>query len=128
MPFEAPVRKLLEDVNYCHVGTISQDGTSHVTPVWVHTDGEHVELNSAEGRLWVRNVDRDGRITCTIMNMKDPQEFVEIRGRVAERTNEGADEHIESLAQKYTNKKYPFREGEQRVIFRIAPDRVRHRT
>ena len=126
MPFEARVRELLEDVNYCHVGTVSKDGSAHVTPVWVHTDGEHVELNSAEGRVWVRNADREGRVTCTVMNMQNPQEFVEIHGRVAERTNDGADEHIDSLAEKYTGGKYPHR-GEQRVIFRIAPERVRHR-
>jgi PPOX class probable F420-dependent enzyme len=126
MPLEAPIRKLLEAANFCHVGTVSQDGSSHVTPVWVHTDGEHVELNSAEGRLWVRNADREGRVTCTVMNLQNPYEFVEIRGRVAERTNEGADEHIDFLAEKYTDDKYPHREGEQRVIFRIAPDRVRH--
>jgi PPOX class probable F420-dependent enzyme len=128
MPFEAPIRKLLEDANFCHVGTVSEDGSAHVTPVWVHTDGELIELNSAEGRLWVRNADRDGRVTCTVTSMENPYEFAEIRGTVAERTNEGADEHIDFLNKKYKGTdSYPHKPGEQRVIFRIAPERVRHR-
>jgi len=48
---------------------------------------------------------------------------------VAEDTTEGADAHIDKLAQKYLGQDtYPFRQpGEQRVIFRITPDRV-HRS
>jgi hypothetical protein len=33
--------------------------------------------------------------------MENPYEHVEIRGHVAERTREGADEHIDALAEKY---------------------------
>ena len=126
MAFEDPVRSLLSGRNFCHVGTIRKDGAPHIVPVWVDTDGEHVVLNSAEGRAWVRNVDRDPRVTCTVLNMENPYEFVQIRGRVVERTNDGADEHIDKMAQKYLNQDtYPFRtESEQRVVFKIAPDHV----
>ena len=58
-------------------------------------------LNTAEGRAWPRNLERDPRVTLTVQNMENPYEYVEIRGRVAERTHEGADEHIDSLAKKY---------------------------
>jgi PPOX class probable F420-dependent enzyme len=125
---EDAVQALLKAKNFCHVGTVRADGTPHIVPVWVDTDGEHVVLNSAEGRVWVRNVDRDPRVTCTVMNMANPYEFVEIRGRVAERTREGADDHIDAMAKKYLDAdSYPFRTPtEQRIILRIAPERVRH--
>ncbi len=124
---EGRARELLEARNFCHVATIRTDGTPHVVPVWVDTDGEHVVLNSAEGRLWVRNADRDPRITCTVTNAENPYEYVTITGRVAERTNDGADEHIDAMARKYLDADtYPFRSpDEQRVIFRIEPGIVR---
>ena len=52
-------------------------------------------LNSAEGRAWPRNLERDPRVTLTVQNMENPYEYVTIRGRVAERTHDGADEHID---------------------------------
>jgi PPOX class probable F420-dependent enzyme len=74
----------------------------------------------------VRNLERDPRITLEVQNMENPYEYVEIRGRVAELTREGADEHIDSLAKKYLGEdKYPYRqEGEHRVIIRIDPEHV----
>jgi len=81
-------------------------------------------LNSAEGRSWVRNLERDPRVTLTVQNMENPYEYVEIRGRVAERTHDGADEHIDALAEKYLGiAEYPNRQpGEQRVIIRVEPE------
>jgi PPOX class probable F420-dependent enzyme len=128
MPLEAPVRALLDARHVAHVGTIRPDGTVHVVPVWVNTDGERVMVNTAEGRVWPRNLERDPRITLTVTNMENPYEYVEIRGRVAERSHEDADEHIDELAKKYLGAdSYPFRQpGEQRVKFVIAPERVNY--
>ena len=58
-------------------------------------------LNSAEGRAWPRNLERDPRVTLAVQNIENPYEYLEMRGRVAERTHEGADEHIDALAKKY---------------------------
>jgi PPOX class probable F420-dependent enzyme len=119
-------RELLQAKNFCHVGTIRSDGVPHVVPVWVDVDGEDVLLNTAEGRAWIANADRDPRVTLTIQNLENPYEYLLIRGRVSERTNEGADAHIDALAKKYLDKDtYPFRQpGEVRVKVRISPDHV----
>jgi len=125
---EGRPRELLEQRNFCHVGTIRKDGTPHIVPVWVDTDGRHVVLNSAEGRAWPGNASRDPRVTLTVTNMENPYEYVEIRGQVAEMTRDGADDHINQMAKKYLGQdEYPFRQpGEQRVIVRVTPDHVRH--
>jgi hypothetical protein len=49
-----------------------------------------------------------------------------VRGAVVGETEEGANEHIDELARLYLGvDKYPFhREGDVRVIFKIAPQRV----
>ena len=79
-------------------------------------------INSAEGRAWPRNLERDPHATLTVQNMENPYEYVEIRGHVAE----GADEHVDAMAKKYLDQdSYPYRQpGEQPVIIRVAPDHV----
>lgn len=125
---EASSRKLIEAKNFAHVATIRKDGSAAVIPVWVHTDGEHIVVNTAQGRAWERNLERDPRVTVTVTNMENPYEYVTVRGHVAERTTDDADAVIDSLAKKYLNADtYPYRQaGEQRVTIRIAPDKVMH--
>jgi hypothetical protein len=76
--------------------------------------------------VWPENVRRTGQATLTVANMENPYEYVSVTGHLAEDTHEGADEHIDKMAQKYLGQDtYPYRQpDEQRVIIRIAPDRV----
>ena len=124
---EGRAEELLRGRNFAHIGTLRADGSVQVSPTWVDVQDGRVALNTAEGRAWPRNLERDPRITLEVQNFENPYEYVEIRGRVAERTHEGADEHIDLLAKKYLDvDKYPMRQpGEQRVIIRVEPDYVK---
>jgi len=124
---EGRSEELLKAPNFCNVSTFRRDGTIHGVPVWVDVQDGRPTLNSAEGRAWPRNLERDPRVTLTVPNWENPYEYVEIRGHVAERTHEGADEHIDALAKKYLGQdEYPLRQpGEQRVIIRVQPEYVR---
>jgi PPOX class probable F420-dependent enzyme len=121
---EGRAEELLKAKNFCHVATLRSDGTVHGVPVWVDVQDGMPVLNTAEGRAWPRNLERDPRVTLTVQNFENPYEYLEIRGHVAERTHEGADEHIDALSKKYMGvDSYPMRQpGEQRVIIRVAPD------
>jgi PPOX class probable F420-dependent enzyme len=123
---EGHAEELLQAKNFCHVSTLRADGSIQTAPVWVDVQDGLAVLNSAEGRAWPRNLERDPRVTLTVQNMENPYEYVEIRGKVAERTHEGADEHIDAMAKKYMDAdSYPLRQpGEQRVIIRVAPEHV----
>jgi len=123
---EGRAEELLRAKNFANVSTLRQDGSIQTTPVWIDVQDGKAVVNSAEGRAWPRNLERDPRVTLTVQNMENPYEYVEIRGSVSERTHDGADEHIDALAKKYLDAdSYPYRHpGEQRVIIRIAPDRV----
>jgi PPOX class probable F420-dependent enzyme len=120
-------RELIEGKNFVAVGTLDKDGRPAVNVVWGDVDGDQVVLNTAEGRSWPENLRRDPRVTLTVVNNQNPYEYVNIRGRVAEDTHEGADEHIDKLAQKYLGAdEYPYRqEGEERVMFKIEPETVK---
>jgi len=122
-------RELLEKPNFATVATLRKDGSVHTAVVWVDVEDDgRVSLNSAEGRVWPRNVDRDPRVTVTVYDKDNPYEYVEVRGRIAERDHSDADRQIDSLAKKYMGvDEYPLRQpGEQRVKFVIDADNVRH--
>jgi PPOX class probable F420-dependent enzyme len=117
---------LLKGKNFAQVATLRADGSVHVAPVWVDVQDGRPVLNTAEGRAWPRNLERDPRVTVTVQNLENPYEYVTIRGTVAERTHDGADAHIDAMAKKYLDQdSYPFRQpGEQRVIIRVQPEHV----
>ena len=123
---EARDRELLEAKNFCDVSTLREDGTIHTVPVWVDVEGDTVVLNTERNRAWPKNLRRTGHTTLTVLNYENPYEYLTITGPVAEETTEGALEHIDAMAKKYIGQdKYPFHQpGDERVIFRIAPDRV----
>ena len=60
------------------------------------------------------------------MDPDNPYRYLGIRGKVVDITEEGADQHIDKMAQKYLNlARYPNRApGEVRVIYKIVPERV----
>jgi PPOX class probable F420-dependent enzyme len=125
---EGRVAELLDDKNFAQVATTREDGSPHVTPVWVDHDGEHILLNTAAGRDWPANARRTGKVAINVANQENPYEYVYIQGTVADDTPDGADEHIDRLAKKYLDAdEYPFRkDDETRIIMKIAPDKIVH--
>jgi PPOX class probable F420-dependent enzyme len=123
---DAPVKQLLDNPNHAVVSTLNEDGSIHSTVAWVSGDDGEIAVNSARGRKWPTNLERDPTVTVTIVDQDNPYEYVEIRGKAREA--DGADEHIDRLAQKYIGQeKYPYRQpGEERVKFVVSPDKVRH--
>ena len=111
---------------FAHVATIMPDGSPQVTPVWVDYDGTHVRINSARGRVKDKNLRRNPHVALTIQDPDNPYRYLQIRGRVAEVTETGADDHINKLSQKYLGiPVYPSRRpGEVRVLYRIEPQKV----
>jgi PPOX class probable F420-dependent enzyme len=119
--------ELLQAKNFCHVSTLREDGSVHAIPVWVDVQDGRPVLNTVQGRAWPKNLERDPRVTLVVQNLENPYEYLEIRGREAERTSEGADDHIDFLAKKYMDAdSYPLRkEGEQRLIIRVDPEHAK---
>ena len=116
---------LLREKVLAHVATTMPDGSPHVTPVWVDSDGEAVVFNTAKGRIKHRNLVRDPRIAISVTDKQNDYRTVVIRGR-AEFVDEGADANIDKMAKKYLDAdSYPNRrEGEQRVIVRVVPEQI----
>ena len=97
------------------------DGSPQVTPVWFNTDGEHILINTNEGRVKDRNMKARPKVAMVIQDPSTPYRYLQIRGEVAEYVREGADEHINQLSFKYDNKPFNHRTGQKRIIYKIKP-------
>jgi len=119
-------KDLLEKPAFGNLGTLMKDGSPQVTPVWVDYDGHYVRVNSARGRVKDKNIRRDPRVSIALQDPANPYRYLEIRGKVVEITENGADDHINKLTKKYLGKDiYPFRQpGEVRVLYKIEPEKV----
>jgi len=119
-------RDLFTKRAFASLATLMPDSSPQVTPVWVDLEGDLVIVNTARGRQKDKNMRRDPRVALAIIDPENPYRYLEIRGRVAEITEEGADAHIDKMAKKYLGAdKYPYRQpSETRVIFKIQPERV----
>ena len=117
---------LMKRPSSCFVATTMPDGSPQLTQTWVDTDGSHVLINTVETHQKVRNVGRDPRVAVSVSDPDDPSRYFAVRGRVVQATTDGAADHIEELAQRYTGGSYPWYGGRDkvRVLLRIAPDRV----
>jgi PPOX class probable F420-dependent enzyme len=97
------------------------DGSPQVTPVWFDFDGEHILINTNEGRVKDRNMKARPRVAMVIQDPDDYYRYLGIRGQVTGVTRDGADEHINALSLRYDGKPFNHRPGQQRIIFRIRP-------
>ena len=125
-PSKEDVAKLFEGRNLVFVSTLSKDGSPHVTPVWADIQNDLILINTSEAAAKNKHVIRDPRIAISIVEHYNPYNMVSIKGRVIERTTEGADEHLKKLARKYLGiGKYYYRPPKnKRVILKIKPEKI----
>lgn len=111
---------------FAYLGTIMEDGTPQVTPVWFNVENEYILVNSQKGRVKDKNMRERPSVALLIADPDDPYRYLLIRGPVAEITEEGARGHINQLAKKYTgsseyNVSPP---NAERVIYKITPANI----
>lgn len=121
------VSELLAKPNHAVLSTLNADGSVHSAVVWLNVEDGKVAVNTARGRVWPTNLERDPRATLLVVNQDNPYEYAEIKGR-AEVARGDAEAHIDTLAKKYLGQDtYPWRNpADERVKFHLTPERVRH--
>ena len=124
--FPASHLELFQKKAFGAFSTLMPDGSPQTTPVWVDYQNGEIWVNSAVGRQKDKNIRRDPRVGIAIGDPDNPYRYVEVRGRVKEITQDGADAHIDKMAMKYLGQaKYPYRQpGEQRVLYKIAIEKA----
>jgi PPOX class probable F420-dependent enzyme len=121
--------ELLQGRNFAHVSVNRPDGPPHVTVVWIDAQEGHVLINTAAGRVKDRLVRSDPRVTVSVHQEGNAYRWLRVEGEVAEFvTEEEADRHIDFLNRKYHDgQAWEFVPGQQRVIYRIRPNRILRR-
>jgi PPOX class probable F420-dependent enzyme len=119
--------RLLKGKNFVFIATLRRDGSPHLTPTWVDTDGLHVIINTAIGRKKERNISRDPRVSLSLYDQSDPYDHISIDGRVVKQVKgREAEAHIDKMSFKYLGEKRysAHRKDSPRVMLFIEPTRI----
>ena len=111
---------------FVYLATLMTNGSPQVTPVWFNTGGDTILINSAKGRVKDKNMRLRPVVALCIQDPVNPYRYLQLRGRVININEEGADAHIDILAGKYTGI-FKFKHhipGVKRVIYKILSLRV----
>ena len=99
------------------------DLSPQVTPVWFGVDGDHILVNTVEGRVKDRNMQARGTAAFLIVDPKNPYTYIHLRVSVVERIED--ESLIHHLSGVYTgNPLFKIKPGDIRVTYRFLPDRV----
>jgi PPOX class probable F420-dependent enzyme len=83
IPLSEPTLSLLDGRNYAVLATVNPDGSPQTSVMWVGRDGGDLLFSTVEGRVKHRNMLRDPRVSVTVIDSSDPENYVELRGRVS---------------------------------------------
>jgi PPOX class probable F420-dependent enzyme len=117
-------RSKIEGPNLAFLADVMEDGSPHVSPVWIALENGYLTFNTAVGRLKEKNMRRDPRVAISVADKDNFFDKVDIRGRVVEMIEgEEADRQIDQLAKKYLGEdEYPWRNpAETRVKVLVQP-------
>src|SRR5260370_29302166 len=81
--FSEATLRLLDGKNYAVLATVNPDGSPQTSVVWVGRDGSDLLFSTVEGRVKHRNALCDPRVSVTVIDSSDPENYVELRGRVS---------------------------------------------
>jgi PPOX class probable F420-dependent enzyme len=120
------VKQLLNRPNFVHLSTLMADGSPQSVPVWAGVEGEHILICTGKQSLKSRNTLRDNRVALSVVDMQNPYEEAQIRGRVVEHRPDRDFKDMDRISHKYTGKPFPFRNPEGRVTLVIEVDKARY--
>ena len=124
IPFSGAILALLDGKNYAVLATISPDGSPQTSVMWVGRDGNDLLFSTVEGRVKHRNMRRDPRVSVTVIDSADPENYVELRGRAVITPDPGG-QLDNKLSWKYDGKDPdPDRPGAVRVIVRMVVEKA----
>jgi PPOX class probable F420-dependent enzyme len=122
----ADAKALIDRPNFAHLATLMADGSPHSVPVWVGREGDRLLVCTSEGSLKGRNTSRDPRVALSILDLHNPYEEVQLRGRVVERRPDPELKIMDPISHKYVGQPFPMRSPAGRVALVIELDKVRY--
>lgn len=123
---------LIEGPYVAVLTTLNPQGAPENSVVWCSWDGQHVLVNTADGRRKPQNVRRDPRVALTVVDPTDPFRWIDVRGVVEGIVPDADYANIDAHARLYAGVEHYYggfapveaRGTEERIIFKIRPQRV----
>ena len=124
IPLSEAALRLLDGRNYAVLATVNPDGSPQTSVMWVGREGGDLLFSTVEGRVKHRNMLRDPRVSVTVIDAEDPENYVELRGRVSMTPDVGR--QVDTwLSWKYEGKDPgEDRPGAVRVVVRMVPEKA----
>ena len=125
IPLTQPTLALVDGKNYAVLATVNPDGSPQTSVIWVGRDDDGVLFTTVAGRVKHRNMVRDPRVSITVIDSADPENYAELRGRVESITPDVGRQTDTQLSWKYDGQDpAPERPGAVRVVVRMAVEKV----
>jgi PPOX class probable F420-dependent enzyme len=124
IPLSDATIRLVDGKNYAVLATVNADGSPQTSVLWVGRDGGDLLFSTVQGRVKYRNMVRDPRVSVSVIDSADPENYVELRGRVSMSPDHGRQLDTQ-LSWKYNGRDPdPDRPGGVRVVVRMEVDKV----
>ena len=124
IPLSEAALRLVDGKNYAVLATVNPDGSPQTSVVWVGRDGGDLLFSTVEGRVKHRNMLRDPRVSVTVIDSSDPENYVELRG-TASMTPDIGRRFDTGLSWKYDGKDPgEDRPGAVRVVVRMVVEKT----
>ena len=116
-------KDILESTALAHIATIGPNGEPQTSPVWFEWDGKNIKFSQTKTRQKYRNLQRDPRISLSLVDPNNPYHYIEVRGEVKRIEEDKGNAFINSMAKKYMGQDvYPWRRpGDERVVVVVEP-------
>ena len=122
--FSEATLRLLDGRNYAVMATVNRDGSPQTSVIWVGRDGDDLLFSTVAGRAKHRNLERDPRVSVTVIDSADPENYVELRGRASMTPDVGRRVDTE-LSWKYDGRDPgEDRPGAVRVVVRMTVEKA----
>ncbi|MFC7344081.1 PPOX class F420-dependent oxidoreductase [Saccharopolyspora griseoalba] len=121
-PLPSDAIEMLRKANPSVITTLRKDGTPVSTPTWYLWDGGRVMVNLDAGRVRLKHMRNDPRVTLSVMDSGDWYTHVTVVGRVVEFRDDDGLVDLDALAHRYLGQQYPNRDN-PRVSAFIEIDR-----
>jgi PPOX class probable F420-dependent enzyme len=118
IPLPADVRELLDRPNYVHLATLRRDGSPRSWVVWAGVEDERILICTDTSTWKARDMQRDPRVSLSVVDLDNPYLMAAIQGRVVEMRPDPANTFMDVLSHKYTGKPFPHH-APNRVCFMI---------
>ncbi|KKF03943.1 PPOX class F420-dependent oxidoreductase [Mycolicibacterium obuense] len=116
-------KEMLAKANPAVISTVRSDGQPVSAATWYLLRGEEILVNMDEGRVRLKHMRKDPRVSLTVLDSDDWYTHVTVIGRVTRMYDDDGLADIDALSRHYSGQEYPQRDR-RRVSAVIQVDRV----